>query len=100
VVVAVDVGKTSVALSVTGVGRRRLLGPVEFAMTGPGLASVVGQICGVLPASTGAVKVGVEAAGHYHRPLLAPAVWLSGWEVLQLNPAQWPSSGGCRVVVG
>jgi len=91
VVVAVDVGKTSVALSVTGVGRRvarrRLLGPVEFAMTGPGLASVVGQIHGVLPASTGAVKVGVEAAGHYHRPLLAQAVWPSGWEVLQLNPA-------------
>ena len=75
------------ALSVTDVGRRRLLGPVEFAMTGPGLASVVGQIRGVLPVSDGAVKVGVEAAGHYHRPLLTRSGWPEGWEVLQLNPA-------------
>jgi transposase len=30
-VVAVDVGKNTAALSVTDVGRRRLLGPVEFA---------------------------------------------------------------------
>lgn len=33
VVVAVDVGKTCVALSVTDSARDRLLGPVEFAMT-------------------------------------------------------------------
>jgi transposase len=33
VVVAVDVGKSSAALSVTDAARRRLLGPVEFAMT-------------------------------------------------------------------
>jgi len=33
------------------------------------------------------VRVGVEAAGHYHRPLLAPAAWPVGWEVLELNPA-------------
>ena len=37
VVVAVDVGKTVVALSVTDAGRHRLLGPVDFEMTGPGL---------------------------------------------------------------
>ena len=30
--------------------------------------------------------MGVEAAGHYHRPLAAPAVW-PGWEVVELNPA-------------
>jgi hypothetical protein len=29
-VVAVDVGKNTAALSVTDVGRRRLLGPVDF----------------------------------------------------------------------
>ena len=33
------------------------------------------------------VKVGVEAAGHYHRPLLAPTAWPADWEVLELNPA-------------
>jgi transposase len=32
------------------------------------------------------VKVGIEAAGHYHRPLLAPGSWPAGWELLELNP--------------
>ena len=32
------------------------------------------------------IRVGVEAAGHYHRPLATPAVW-PGWEVVELNPA-------------
>ena len=34
VVVAVDVGKRTVALSVTDAARHRLLGPVDFEMTG------------------------------------------------------------------
>lgn len=87
VVVAVDVGKTTVALSMTDAGRRRLWGPVEFAMTRRGLVETLDGVCGVLPAGGVAVKVGIEAAGHYHRPLLSPAVWPAGWEVLQLNPA-------------
>jgi transposase len=33
------------------------------------------------------VRVGVEAAGHYHRPLIAAGVWPAGWQVLELNPA-------------
>lgn len=86
VVVAVDVGKATVALSVTDVGRRRLLGPVDFAMTGSGLAGVVTRIRAVLP-DRHEVKVGIEAAGHYHRPLLSPTAWPAGWEVLELNPA-------------
>jgi transposase len=39
-----------------------------------------------LPAA--AVKVGIEAAGHYHRPLLGSAVWPAGWLVLELSPAR------------
>jgi transposase len=78
-VVAVDVGKNTAALSVTDADRRRLLGPVDFAMTAPALTAVLGRVCAVLPA--GAVKVGVEAAGHYHRPLLAFGVWPAGWQV-------------------
>ena len=35
-----------------------------------------------------AVKVGVEAAGHYHRPLLGAGVWPAGWELLELSPAR------------
>ena len=38
----------------------------------------------MLPA--GVIRVGVEAAGHYHRPLAAASVW-PGWEVVELNPA-------------
>lgn len=86
-VVAVDVGKTSVALSVTDAARHRLLGPVEFAMTRPALAAVTEQVRRVLPGPDALVRVGVEAAGHYHQPLIAPGVWPAGWQVLELNPA-------------
>lgn len=87
VVVAVDVGKSTVALSVTDADRHRLFGPVDFEMTGPGLSAVVARVCQVLPGFGSVVKVGIEAAGHYHRPLLAPTVWPAGWEILELNPA-------------
>jgi transposase len=87
VVVAVDVGKTAAALSATDEGRRRLLGPVEFAMTRSALAEVVGRLRAVLPAGRVRVRVGVEAAGHYHLPLLASSEWPAGWELVELNPA-------------
>ena len=54
-------------------------------MTGPSLAQVVADIGRVLPAGA-VVKVGIEAAGHYHRPLLLAGAWPAGWEVLELNP--------------
>jgi transposase len=85
-VVAVDVGKNTAALSVTDAARRRLLGPINFAMTAVAVSAVLDRVCGVLPGA--AVKVGVEAAGHYHRPLLAVGVWPAGWEVLELSPAR------------
>jgi transposase len=87
VVVAVDVGKTAAALSATDGGRRRLLGPVEFAMTRSALSEVVGRLRAVLPAGDVRVRVGVEAAGHYHLPLLTAAAWPAGWELVELNPA-------------
>jgi len=83
---AIDVGKSSFAWSLTDSARVRLLGPVECSMTGPSLRELVSRIERVLPAGA-QVKVGVEAAGHYHRPLVAPTAWPAGWEVLELNPA-------------
>jgi transposase len=83
-VVAVDVGKTTAAVLVTDAARHRLLGPLEFAMTRPGLSQMITKSEAVLP--SGVTRVGVEAAGHYHRPLTDPAVW-PGWEVVELNPA-------------
>jgi transposase len=87
VVVAVDVGKSSAVLLVTDAVRHRLLGPVGFAMTRSSLSEVVDRVCGVLPAVGVSVKVGVEAAGHYHQPLMVASVWPVGWELLELNPA-------------
>lgn len=86
VVVAVDVGKKTVACSVTDEKRHRLLGPVDFAMTRSGLAATLERISEVVPAEVG-VKVGIEAAGHYHQPLMTASSWPTGWELLELNPA-------------
>jgi transposase len=84
--VAVDVGKTEFAFSVTDSARVLLLKPrTGCPMTGPSLAAVVAQIVAVLPPGA-RVKVGVEAAGHYHRPLLTAGAWPAGWELLELNP--------------
>jgi transposase len=83
----VDVGKSSVALSVADADRHRLFGPVQFVMTRSALTATLGQVRAVLPCSHVPVKVGVEACGHYHRPLVAPSAWPAGWEVLELNPA-------------
>jgi len=91
VVVAVEVGKRSFAVSVTAADRRRLFGPVEVAMTRPAVSELIGRICAVLPSPlppAGRVQVAVEAAGHYHQPLLAPSTWPSSWQVRELNPAQ------------
>lgn len=84
VVVAVDVRKTD-AFSVTDATRIQLLKTrTGCPMTGSSLAKVVADIVEVLPVDA-VVKVGIEAAGHYHRPLLN-AGWPAGWEVLELNP--------------
>ncbi len=85
IVVAVDVGKTSAVFSVTDAARQRLVGPSEFTMNRTGLTAVTAAVASI--PSLGRVKVGVEAAGHYHRPVLDHR-WPDGWEVLELNPAQ------------
>lgn len=87
IVVAIDVGKNEFAVSVTDAARHQLLKPrLGCPMTAPAVGEVVGKISRLLPAEA-VVKVGVEAAGHYHLPLLSPAVWPTGWELLELNPA-------------
>jgi hypothetical protein len=58
-VIAVNVGKTTAMLSVTDASRRRLLEPVDFLITGPGLRQVQARVRTVLP--DGVVRVGVEA---------------------------------------
>jgi len=68
-------------------------------MTASGLALTLERVCEVLPLTAvvpGSVKVGIEAAGHYHRPLLTPTAWPSGWEVLELNPAHVSEQRRCQ----
>ena len=86
VVVAVDVGKSTVACAVTDERRHRLLGPVDFAMTRTGLSATLARVSEVV-APAAVVKVGIEAAGHYHQPLLVRRSWPAGWQLLELNPA-------------
>jgi transposase len=85
IVVAVDVGKTSLMMSATDDARRRLMGPVEFAMTRSGLVAATERVLTLAP-SCRQVTVGVEAAGHYHRPVVDYR-WPAGWQVVELNPA-------------
>jgi transposase len=86
IVVAVDVGKNEFAVSVTDAARSVLLKPrLSCPMTAPSVRQVVEQIQRLLPPAA-QVKVGIEAAGHYHRPLLSPQSWPAGWELLELNP--------------
>ena len=86
VAVAIDVGKNEFAVSVTDASRVRLLKPLlGCPMTAPSMREVIVKIARSLPAGA-AVKVGIEAAGHYHLPLLASPVWPAGWELLELNP--------------
>jgi transposase len=88
VVVAVDVGKNEFAVSVTAADRSQLMKPrLGCPMTAPSLREVQVAIEALLPA-VAQVRVGIEAAGHYHLPLLSLSAWPSGWEVLELNPAQ------------
>ena len=86
IVVAVDVGKNEFAVSVTDATRSVLLKPrLGCPMTSPALRAVVRDVQRLLP-PLAQVKVGIEAAGHYHRPLLSPQSWPDEWELLELNP--------------
>jgi transposase len=87
VAVPIDVGKsTAVAMACDFTGQV-LVAPLEFTLDLRGVAELAARVDARLPAATQLVRVGVEAAGHYHRPLLADGVLPTGWQVVELNPA-------------
>jgi transposase len=54
----------------------------------PGLAQFVQRVDRVVGARGDVqVEVGVEAAGHYHRPVTASGMLPSAWTLIELNPA-------------
>ena len=87
IVVAVDIGKTTAAVSATDAARHRLFGPVDIAMTRSDLTALVDRLTECFPLSP-QFKIGIEAAGHYHHPMLDYPSWPPEWEVLELNPAR------------
>jgi transposase len=87
VAVAIDVGKNEFAVSVTDARRSALMrARLSWPMTASSVREVIKAVDGCLPTSA-VVKVGVEAAGHYHQPMLTSGLWPADWEVLELNPA-------------
>ena len=86
-VVPVDVGKWSAMALVADHFGEVVVAPFEFPLTEPGvqvLLSAVEKARGERGAEM--CRAGVEAAGHYHRTLVA-RLCEEGVEVVQLNPA-------------
>lgn len=87
VVVPIDVGKHGALAGVEDFTGARLCRPIEFALTRDGIAGLVAAVTAVLPQDVELVRAGVEACGHYHRPVVAAGVLPQDWEVVELNPA-------------
>jgi hypothetical protein len=74
VAMPVDVGKSSAMVMACDFTRRTIMPATEFPLTRPGIATMLARLRSALPAEVGPVRVGVEAAGHYHQPMIAPGV--------------------------
>ena len=88
VAVAVDAAKDQAAVLVADFTGRRLSPPFTVPLNRPGAAEFVERVeAATADMDVVAVRVGVEAAGIYHRPLLAADLPVD-WEVVELNPAR------------
>ncbi|WP_327249831.1 IS110 family transposase [Streptomyces sp. NBC_01320] len=87
-VVAVDVGKHS-AMGLIADHCGQIFGdPVDFALTLPGATALEQAVRSAVHHSDAAsVRIGIEAAGHYHRALAAH-LRDRGFDVVELNPYQ------------
>ena len=88
IAVLVDVGKHTAMAMVADFAGERLVAPFVFSLDRPGIGELVRRVERVV-VERGAVRVevGVESAGHYHRPLTASTLLPADWEVIELNPA-------------
>ena len=86
IAVPIDVGKHKAAASVSDFTGRELAKTFEFGLDRVGVAELVSRVRAVVPASTRLVRVGLEAAGHYHLPMAGPGVLPDDWELRILNP--------------
>jgi transposase len=84
--VPVDVGKATAMALVADLYGEVVVEPFSFDLTESGVSALLGAVAGA-EALRGAVMVrfGVEAAGRYHRTLMA-GLGRRGFEVVELNP--------------
>ena len=86
--VAIDVGKHQAAALVCDFVGQILAEPFTFELNERGFAEFERRVDGVrVDRQASWVRVGLEQAGHYHRPLLS-RLMDAGLEVALLNPAQ------------
>lgn len=86
-VVPVDVGKWSAMALVADHYGEIIVEPFTFTLTEPGVRNLLVAIArGEAERQAHICRVGIEAAGHYHRTLLSRLAG-EGLEVVQLNPA-------------
>jgi len=92
--VPVDVGKSEAMAMVTDLRGEVVVSPFKFALTASG-AKAFGERTASASASQSAAlcRVGVETAGHYHRPLVEHLV-ADHVEVVELNPAAVKAARG------
>ncbi|MGH8903803.1 MAG: IS110 family transposase [Egibacteraceae bacterium] len=55
-------------------------------MNRDGGAKIIDRVTAALPTRAALIRVGIETAGHYHRPLTTPGVLPERWQVVELNP--------------
>lgn len=86
--VPVDVGKHEAMALVADASGERLVAPFTITLDRRGLAEFVERVDRAAGARGDVqVEVGVEAAGHYHRPITASGMLPSAWTLIELNPA-------------
>ena len=85
VAVPIDVGKHSAMAKMIDFTGQELVKPFEFPLDRAGVDVLVQRTRSAMPETATLVRVGLEAAGHYHLPL-AGGVLPAGWELRVLNP--------------
>jgi transposase len=89
VVVPIDVGKHAAMALVCDFTGELLARPFEFPMTLAGVRLLVDRVQAATHGrAVRLVRVGVEAAGHYHQPLTSAGVLPADWQLIQISPAQ------------
>src|SRR5680860_255186 len=92
--VPVDVGKSEAMAMVTDLRGEVVTSPFKFALTASGAKTLSDRTATATATRSAALcRVGIETAGHYHRPLVEHLV-VGQVEVVELNPAAVKAARG------